>query len=92
MSFVLAGGFLTTGPPGKFLDVIVEFYCVLPDFLPDDLCISNRQVLKSPAQIVDSSMSFAILSVCPSHSLSVSRFIHMKDFYVFLIIDPFTII
>ena len=92
MSFALQDRFLTTGPPGKFLDVIVEFNCDLPDFLPEDLSISNRQVLKSPVRIVDLPMSFAVLLVSPSHSLSIIRFIHMKDCYVFLITDPFTII
>ena len=28
-------------------DIVVEFYCVLPDVLPDNQSISNRQVLKS---------------------------------------------
>ena len=64
----------------------------LPDFLPDDLSISNRLVLKSPAQIMDLPTSFAILLVAPSHSLLIVRFIHMKDCYVFLIIDSFIII
>ena len=64
----------------------------LPDFLPDDLSISNRLVLKSPAQIMDLPTSFAILLVAPSHSLPIVRFIHMKDCYVFLIIDSFIII
>ena len=64
----------------------------LPDFLPDDLSISNRLELKSPAQIMDLPTSFAILLASPSHSLSIIRFIHMKDCYVFLITDPFIII
>ena len=92
MPFALQGGFLNTGPPGKFLDVTVEFYYVLPDFLPDDLSISNRQVLKSPIQIAGLPMSFATLLSCPSHRLSIIGFIHMKDCYVFLIINPFIII
>ena len=34
---------------------------------------------------------FSVLLVSISHSLSIIRFIHMKD-YVFLITDPFIII
>ena len=38
----LQGEFLTTVPPQESLDVIVELNCVLPDFMSDDLSISNR--------------------------------------------------
>ena len=41
----------------------VEFSCVLPDFLPADLSISDRRMLKSPTIIVG-------LSVFPSSSVS----------------------
>ena len=41
-SLALQGEFLTTVPPEESLDVIVELNCVLPDFLSDDLSISDR--------------------------------------------------
>ena len=46
--------------------LLLQFSSALPDFLPDDLTISDRQVLRSPAQIVDLPMSFAILLVSSS--------------------------
>ena len=51
------------------VDGIVESSYVRTDFLPEGFVYSDREVLKSPTVIVDSSFSPSVLSVFASCSL-----------------------